>query len=73
MIACAVLGTSRVLASWLSALIVGVALLTVAGIAALAGKRDSEEQASQVRPLLSRLPPSGPLRAAGWRHRRGHW
>jgi Putative Actinobacterial Holin-X, holin superfamily III len=27
-----------VLASWLSALIVGVALLTVAGIAALAGK-----------------------------------
>ncbi len=38
LIACAVLGISRVLAPWLSALIVGVALLTVAGIAALAGK-----------------------------------
>jgi len=59
MIACAVLGISRVLASWLSALIVGVALLTVVGIAALAGKRDGEEQASRVRPLLSRLPLPG--------------
>ena len=38
LIACAVLGISRVLAPWLSALIVGVALLAVAGIAALAGK-----------------------------------
>jgi hypothetical protein len=38
LIACAVLGISRVLAPWLSALIMGVALLTVAGIAALSGK-----------------------------------
>jgi hypothetical protein len=38
LIACAILGISRVLAPWLSALIVGVALLAVAGIAALAGK-----------------------------------
>jgi hypothetical protein len=34
LIACAVLGVSRVLAPWLAALIVGVALLAVAGIAA---------------------------------------
>ena len=39
LIACAILGISRVLAPWLSALIVGVALLAVASIAALAGKR----------------------------------
>jgi Flp pilus assembly protein TadB len=38
LIACAILGISRVLAPWLSALIVGVALLAVAGIVALAGK-----------------------------------
>jgi hypothetical protein len=38
LIACVILGISRVLAPWLSALIVGVALLAVAGIAALAGK-----------------------------------
>ena len=38
LIACAILGISRVLAPWLSALIVGVALLAVASIAALAGK-----------------------------------
>jgi hypothetical protein len=38
LIACAILGISRVLAPWLSALIVGVTLLAVAGIAALAGK-----------------------------------
>ena len=38
LIACAILGISRVLAPWLSALIVGVALLAVAGIAALIGK-----------------------------------
>ena len=38
LIACAILGVSRVLAPWLSALIVGVTLLAVAGIAALAGK-----------------------------------
>ncbi len=38
LIACAILGISRVLAPWLSALVVGVALLAVAGIAALVGK-----------------------------------
>jgi Putative Actinobacterial Holin-X, holin superfamily III len=38
LIACAILGISRVLAPWLSALIVGLDLLAVAGIAALAGK-----------------------------------
>lgn len=38
LIACAVLGVSRVLAPWLAALAVGVALLAVAGIAALIGK-----------------------------------
>jgi Putative Actinobacterial Holin-X, holin superfamily III len=38
LIACAIIGISRVLAPWLSALVVGVALLTVAGIAALVGK-----------------------------------
>ena len=38
LIACAILGISLVLAPWLSALIVGVALLAVAGIAALAGR-----------------------------------
>ncbi len=38
LIACAVLGISRVLAPWLSALVVGIALLAVAGIAALVGK-----------------------------------
>jgi Putative Actinobacterial Holin-X, holin superfamily III len=37
-IACAILGISRVLAPWLSALIVGLALLAVADIAVLAGK-----------------------------------
>ena len=47
LIACAILGISRVLAPWLSALIVGVVLLAVAGIAALAGK--------------SRLQRAGPL------------
>jgi hypothetical protein len=38
LIAGAILGISRVLAPWLSALIVGVVLLAVAGIAALIGK-----------------------------------
>lgn len=38
LIACAIIGISRVLAPWLSALVVGVALLAVAGIAALVGK-----------------------------------
>jgi Putative Actinobacterial Holin-X, holin superfamily III len=38
LIACAILGVSRVLAPWLSALIVGAALLAMAGIAALVGR-----------------------------------
>jgi uncharacterized membrane protein YqjE len=38
LIACVVLALSEALAVWLSALIVGVALLAVAGIAALMGK-----------------------------------
>ena len=38
LIACAIIGISRVLAPWLSALVVGVALLAVAGIVALVGK-----------------------------------
>lgn len=38
LIACAVIAIATVLAAWLAALIVGVALLLVAGIAALAGK-----------------------------------
>jgi hypothetical protein len=38
LIACAIIAISRVLAPWLSALLVGAALLAVAGIAALAGK-----------------------------------
>jgi hypothetical protein len=38
LIACAVIGISRELAPWLSALVVGVALLAVGGIAALVGK-----------------------------------
>jgi hypothetical protein len=39
LIACAVLAISGVLSAWLAALIVGVALLAVAAIAALLGKR----------------------------------
>ena len=38
LIACAIIAISRLLAPWLSALVVGAALLTVAGIAALMGK-----------------------------------
>jgi hypothetical protein len=38
LIACAVIAIASVLATWLAALIVGVALLLVAGIAALLGK-----------------------------------
>jgi hypothetical protein len=38
LIACVILALSGVLAAWLAALIVGVALLTVAGAAALMGK-----------------------------------
>jgi hypothetical protein len=39
LIACAVLAISEALAAWLSALIVGLVLLAVAGIAAQAGRR----------------------------------
>lgn len=39
LIACAVIAIATVLAAWLAALIVGAALLLVAGIAALIGKR----------------------------------
>jgi hypothetical protein len=38
LVACVVIAISGVIAAWLSALIVGVALLAVAGIAALIGK-----------------------------------
>lgn len=38
LIACAVIGLSRVVQTWLAALIAGVALLAVAGVAALVGK-----------------------------------
>ena len=38
LIACALLGLSHVVQPWLAALIVGVALLAVAGVAALVGK-----------------------------------
>jgi uncharacterized membrane protein YqjE len=38
LLACAILGISRVLEPWLAALIVGAALLLVSGVAALLGK-----------------------------------
>jgi uncharacterized membrane protein YqjE len=38
LLACAILGLSRVLEPWLAALIVGVALLLVSGVAALIGR-----------------------------------
>jgi uncharacterized membrane protein YqjE len=38
LIACAIIGLSHVVRPWLAALIVGVALLAVAGVAALIGK-----------------------------------
>jgi uncharacterized membrane protein YqjE len=38
LLACAILGLSRVLEPWLAALIVGAALLLVSGVAALLGK-----------------------------------
>jgi hypothetical protein len=38
LLACAILGISRVLEPWLAALIIGAALLLVSGIAALLGK-----------------------------------
>jgi hypothetical protein len=42
-IACVILAISEALAAWLAALIVGVALLAVAGAAALLGKRRLQE------------------------------
>ena len=38
LIACAIIGLSHAVTAWLAALIIGAALLAVAGIAALAGK-----------------------------------
>src|SRR6202789_1329624 len=38
LLACAILGLSRVLEPWLAALIVGAALLAISGVAALLGK-----------------------------------
>jgi Putative Actinobacterial Holin-X, holin superfamily III len=38
LIACAIIGLSHVVAPWLAALIVGAALLAIAGVAALMGK-----------------------------------
>jgi uncharacterized membrane protein YqjE len=43
LIACAIIGLSRVVQPWLAALIVGVALLAIAGIAALMGKGRIEQ------------------------------
>jgi hypothetical protein len=39
LVACAIIAISGAVAAWLAALIVGVALLAVAGVAALAGRR----------------------------------
>jgi hypothetical protein len=54
LIACAVIAIATVLAAWLAALIVGVALLVVAGMAALLGKG-----------RLSRATPPVPEQAIG--------
>jgi multisubunit Na+/H+ antiporter MnhC subunit len=43
LIACAIIGLSHVLAPWLAALIVGMALLSIAGVAALLGKGRIEQ------------------------------
>jgi hypothetical protein len=48
LIACAILAISGVLAAWLSALIVGVTLLAVAGAAALVGKSHLQRAAPPV-------------------------
>ena len=48
LIAAAVLGLAVVLAPWLAALIVGVVVLAIAGIAALIGKRKVSEAAPAV-------------------------
>lgn len=48
LIAAAVLGLAQVVDAWLAALVVGGALLAVAGIAALAGRRNLERAAPPV-------------------------
>ena len=48
LLACAILGISRVLQPWLAALIVGAALLLVSGIAALLGKARLQKAAPLV-------------------------
>jgi Putative Actinobacterial Holin-X, holin superfamily III len=48
LLACAILGISRVLEPWLAALIVGAALLLVSGIAALLGKARLQQAAPLV-------------------------
>jgi len=48
LIACVIIAISRVLAPWLSALVVGAALLAVAGIAALVGKARLQQAAPPV-------------------------
>jgi Putative Actinobacterial Holin-X, holin superfamily III len=54
LIACAVIGLSHVVQPWLAALIVGAALLAVAGVAALTGKG-----------RIQRAAPPVPTEAAG--------
>src|ERR1700743_1208111 len=48
LLACAILGISRVLEPWLAALIVGAALLAVSGVAALLGKARLQKAAPLV-------------------------
>jgi hypothetical protein len=54
LIACAVIGLSHVVQPWLAALIVGAALLAIAGVAALMGKG-----------RIQRATPPVPTEAAG--------
>jgi uncharacterized membrane protein YqjE len=54
LIACAIIGLSHVVQPWLAALIVGVALLAIAGVAALMGKG-----------RIQRATPPVPTEAAG--------
>jgi hypothetical protein len=48
LIACAIIAISHAVAAWLAALIVGVALLAVAGVAAMAGRRRMRKAAPPV-------------------------
>ena len=54
LIACAIIAISRVLAPWLSALIVGAALLAVAGIVALTGRARLRRPSRRTRSRASR-------------------